>query len=723
MAQGGKFVLKGNITGADGQKVYLWFDQVKDSAIVKKGKFQFKGTMDTPHEGAILFMGNLDDYRNRKLARFHLEPGKLTASIEAEKFEKAVFHGGKTQEEENTLNASMSEDQRKLDELSEKFDAASTAEEREALKEQMHPYSQRMKEKRTDFYRTHPDSYLSAEYLRYDTGNMTYSELKEVYDSFTDNVKQYGHCEDIVKEIAALEKVQPGCTAPDFTATDINGKPFTMSSLRGHVVIADFWASWCKPCRASNPHMLELYKKYRAKGLEMVYVSDDDSNAKAWHKAVEQDKLTGEGFHHVLRGMKWDRSKGIEGIDHTNDISDKYAIHYLPTKYLIDSEGRIVCKIDSDEQLEEELERLLGKAEYPFSIEGTIANAEGKTVMMSYGHYPHQQQTTTTVKDGKFSFSGVFDKPYCPASLFIGEMTPTSQPDFCQVALEGQPVTIDAPSGKLSEAVIKGGKTQDEQNELMAQLNPIVDKLTAFNMKSRAAKTDKQREAIYQQAKPYEEQYKKITTDFYRTHTDSYLAAQYLFMDMSHMSYDELRQTYDNLSERVRLYGGTEEIENELEARGKTQPGHIAPDFTAKDLTDNDFTLSSLKGKVVILDFWASWCVPCRKSNPHIKSLYDKYHERGLDVVYVSDDDSRPEAWHKAIEKDGLVGEGYHHVLRGFKMNRETGQDDRSNDISDKYAVHSIPTKFLIDREGKIVDRIDESEDAKLDQLLEEIFK
>ena len=127
MAQGGKFVLKGNITGANGQKVYLWYNQVKDSAIVKKGKFQFKGTMDTPHEGAILFMGNLDDYRNRKLARFHLEPGKLTASIEAEKFEKAVFHGGKTQEEENTLNASMSEDQRKLDELSEKFDAASTA--------------------------------------------------------------------------------------------------------------------------------------------------------------------------------------------------------------------------------------------------------------------------------------------------------------------------------------------------------------------------------------------------------------------------------------------------------------------------------------------------------------------------------------------------------------------------------------------------------------------
>ena len=109
--------------------------------------------------------------------------------------------------------------------------------------------------------------------------------------------------------------------------------------------------------------MRELYDKYHSRGLDFVYVSDDDRKPEAWRKAVEQDKLVGEGYHHVLRGVKWDRSKGMEGIDRSNDISDKYAIHFLPTKYLIDKKGNIVCKIDENENavIDARLETLLNE--------------------------------------------------------------------------------------------------------------------------------------------------------------------------------------------------------------------------------------------------------------------------------------------------------------------------------------------------------------------------
>lgn len=195
-------------------------------------------------------------------------------------------------------------------------------------------------------------------------GHMKYEDVKAVWDKLSPEVQKYGEsAKDVKDELDVLEMVRPGMPAPDFTANDINGKPFTLSSLKGKVVIIDFWASWCVPCRKSNPHMRELYNKYHSRGLDLVYVSDDDSKPEAWKKAVEKDMLVGDGYHHVLRGMKWDRSKGLAGIDHTNDISDKYAIHFLPTKYLIDRKGNIVCKIDEgeDAKLDESLERLLAE--------------------------------------------------------------------------------------------------------------------------------------------------------------------------------------------------------------------------------------------------------------------------------------------------------------------------------------------------------------------------
>lgn len=120
--------------------------------------------------------------------------------------------------------------------------------------------------------------------------------------------------------------------------------------------------------------------------------------------------------------------------------------------------------------------------------------------------------------------------------------------------------------------------------------------------------------------------------------------------------------------------------------------GGEAPDFTMADREGKPVKLSDFRGKVMLVDFWASWCGPCRRENPHVVELYHKYHGKGFDVLGVSLDKTK-EPWLAAIEKDGLL---WHHVsdLKGWQ-----------NAAAQLYGVSSIPHTVLVDREGKIIAR------------------
>lgn len=119
------------------------------------------------------------------------------------------------------------------------------------------------------------------------------------------------------------------------------------------------------------------------------------------------------------------------------------------------------------------------------------------------------------------------------------------------------------------------------------------------------------------------------------------------------------------------------------------QKGNII-DFTQPSIEDS-FTLSGLRGKYVLLDFWASWCLPCRKENPSLVKLYEKHHDLGFEIVGISLDHDR-EKWEEAIEKDGLP---WIHVsdLKGWQ-----------NNVSSTLGINSIPSAILLDKEGRIID-------------------
>lgn len=131
----------------------------------------------------------------------------------------------------------------------------------------------------------------------------------------------------------------------DFTVTDLKGDSIKLSSLKGKVLILDFWASWCGPCRFSNKHLVKLYNKYKDKGLEILSVSLDEEE-KDWKKAVTKDKIT--WVQGIDRGG-WDALAAI-----------KWQVDALPASFLVNKNGDVVAINLEKDELEKKLKELLG---------------------------------------------------------------------------------------------------------------------------------------------------------------------------------------------------------------------------------------------------------------------------------------------------------------------------------------------------------------------------
>lgn len=363
-------------------------------------------------------------------------------------------------------------------------------------------------------------------------------------------------------------------------------------------------------------------------------------------------------------------------------------------------------------------------AQGDYTVSGEIRNAEGQKVYLYVGMQSDMTTDSATITGGKFEFRGKTERPFNVGTLLVGDANDYRNPKRWELAIEPTTITISADANKPDDAMVKGGAAQDEKNRMDAEMAVFIKPMMAFNEQYYQL-DEAGRDSISQLMEPYRKQYAEYSKNYYAQRTSSYYATYFLMLDMGEMKYEDIKAAWERLSPEVRQYGsGAADISAELAVLAKVRPGSPAPDFTSIDINGEQFTLSSLKGKVVIIDFWASWCGPCRKSNPHMRELYAKYHDRGLDFVYVSDDDSNPEKWRKAVADDQLTGDGYHHVLRGLKVDRSGGSMnyDKTNDISDKYAIHFLPTKYLIDRQGNIVCKIGEEEEANLDKLIESLL-
>lgn len=346
----------------------------------------------------------------------------------------------------------------------------------------------------------------------------------------------------------------------------------------------------------------------------------------------------------------------------------------------------------------------LGKAQQKFSISGDIKNVKGSgkvyLALVQDGRYANVD--SAIAKNGKFKFTGQLAYPQNALLNLRRQDNQTKKLVNEQLGLflENSKIKVNGV-GSLKDAKVFGSKTNEERLRLDAQINPITQKI----IKIQNEFIDKKKEDLYVDGKmlPYAaqaadsmrshiEQIKNLNIDFVKSHSNSFYAMDVFMTKIIGNKFDPAvaEPIFEGLSEELKNSTLGLQAKNKIQVAKRMTVGRQATDFIQKDVHDQDFTLSSLRGKYVFVDFWASWCGPCRLENPHVVKAYEELKGDNFEIVSVSLDQNK-EAWKNAIQQDNLP---WIHVsdLKGWK-----------NKVAILYGINSVPQNFLINPEGVIV--------------------
>lgn len=321
---------------------------------------------------------------------------------------------------------------------------------------------------------------------------------------------------------------------------------------------------------------------------------------------------------------------------------------------------------------------------------------------------------TAVVMNGAFKFKGEVSSPEMRILTIDGINGQTA------LVLESGKTNVTIYKDSIYKSIIKGGENNSIFNKYKDGYQNLVEKVTSLREEYMASRNNIEAvKRIQKQNVELRLELKNYGLNFLTQHPDTDFSLMLLESITLQKEFDAklaneiLEKIPNKISNRKYNIEVMQKINfniNNALSKAVIEVNSIAPDFTAPDPEGNQITLSEILGKVTILDFWASWCRPCRVENPNFVKLYDKYHEKGLNIISVSlDRENQKSRWIKAIEKDNL---SWYNV-----SNLKYWQDP----VALMYNITSIPATFILDDKGTII--ATRLRGSALEKKIDELFE
>lgn len=321
------------------------------------------------------------------------------------------------------------------------------------------------------------------------------------------------------------------------------------------------------------------------------------------------------------------------------------------------------------------------------TISGEIANlGEAELIINKFTPKGPEEVAKTKAVEGKFSLEYSPEQP----DMYYVKSEKFNVPVF----LDKNSITISGDADSPKEIVIEGSDTDAEFKAFENIMIPLAEDQGVLRQQYRdySEKGDEENmKAIYQEYEAIQEKMIQTVKDHIADNNASYVSAFLANVYFGNSdNVDELKEMFKNLDESLSGYSYYDDLKSRFENADQVSVGNVAPDFTLNNTEGKPVSLSSFRGKYMLLDFWASWCGPCRRENPNVVAMYAKYGGDKFDILGISLDKTK-EDWIKAIADDKLT---WSHVsdLKYWQ-----------SEAAGLYGVKSIPHTVLIDPNGVII--------------------